>query len=111
MCEACVSVCVHACTCVCKCRHIYAGQSTALDVSPVLQCYLEHVLTKLFSLGLELTLCSQQVFILQSAFDAAGIEDLCHQVRLLRCIFIFYLSLRYGLCSDMVAAISKGRKL
>lgn len=49
-------------------------KSTALDVSPVLQCYLEHVLTKLFSLGLELTLCSQQVFILQSAFDAAGIK-------------------------------------
>lgn len=101
------------CMCVCKCRHIYAGQSTALEVIPVLHCCLKHSLTKLFSLGLELTLCSQQVLVLSSTFDVADIKDLCQQVRLLilYLYFIFYLSLRCGLCSDMVAAISKSRKL
>lgn len=50
--------CVYVYTffCVCKCRYIYAGQNTALDVSPVLQRYLKHGLTKLPSLVLELTL-------------------------------------------------------
>lgn len=113
VCEACVCVYTCMCMCVCKCRHIYAGQSTALQVIPVLRCYLRHSLTKLFSLGLELTLYSQQILVLSSTFDVADIKDLCHQVRLLilYLYFIFYLSLRCGLCSDMVAAISKSRKL